>query len=69
MSKRSKGMDMSNIVLDSSGRFQLNEEQLAVITGGKKKKKTGGIEIIRGGHCTGGPNGPRNPVTHVCTIR
>lgn len=57
MNKGNNGIDTNTIVLDSGGRFQLNEEQLAAIAGGRRKKT---IIIIRGTHCK--PAGPAGPV-------
>lgn len=45
---KNQGIDTSNIALDSSGRYELNAEQLAAVAGGAKK---GDIEVIRGSKC------------------
>lgn len=49
MSKANKGIDPKSIVLDGSGRFELNDAQLATVTGGMKKK---GVIVITAGKCT-----------------
>ena len=49
MSKTHKGIDPESIVLDGSGRFELNDAQLTTITGGMKKK---GVIVISGGKCS-----------------
>lgn len=48
MDKRPNGIDTNAIVLDSDGRFELNEPQLAKISGGRRKRK---IIVIEGTKC------------------
>lgn len=48
MNKRPNGIDTNAITLDSDGRFELDEPQMAKISGGMRKR---GIIIIRGGKC------------------
>ncbi|MEJ2033107.1 MAG: hypothetical protein P8Y63_08730 [Deltaproteobacteria bacterium] len=50
--KMGKGVDPSKIVLDDTGRFELNEEQLAWVSGGMRSAKDDDcIEVIRGTKC------------------
>jgi hypothetical protein len=48
MNQRLNGIDPKAIVLDSDGRFELNDRQLMAITGGQKKKT---IVVIVGSKC------------------